>query len=101
MPIYLVERDVPGLSRAQFDSAHRATIEAALRSTADGLAVRYLRGVFVPSEGRAVCLFEGPDADSVRAVNVAAGVPFSSVSEALELATELGRSLEGDPCASS
>jgi hypothetical protein len=52
MAIYLVERDLPGLSRAQFHAAHRATIEAALRSTADGLTVRYLPG--------GVCAIRGP-----------------------------------------
>jgi hypothetical protein len=53
----------------------------------------------MPSEGRAVCLFEAADADSVRAVNEAAGVPYSRVSEALILATQTGQRIEGDPCA--
>ena len=84
MPIYLVERDLPGLTRDQFGAAQRATETAAAQAAAEGIPVRAVRGVFVPSEGRAVCLFEGPDADSVRAVNVAAGVPFSHLVEAVE-----------------
>jgi len=85
MPTFLVDRDLPGVSRDQFRAAQRAAINAARMATAGGSAVRYIRGVFVPSEGRAVCLFEAPDAESVRAVNVAAGVAFTHVAEAIEL----------------
>jgi hypothetical protein len=91
MPMYLVERDLPGLTRDQFGAAQRA-----IESAAAGTSVRSVWGVFVPSEGCAVCLFEGPDADSVRAVNVAAGVPFNNLVEALEL-----RPREVEPWASS
>jgi hypothetical protein len=84
MPMYLVERDLPGLSRDQFGAAQRAIEAAVAQATAEGVAVRSVWGVFVPSEGCAVCLFEGPDADSVRAVNLAAGVPFSNLVEAVE-----------------
>ena len=90
MPIYLVDRDVPGLSREQFGAAHRATAEAALQSVASGMAVRYLRAVSIPSEGRALCLFEAPDAESVRALSAAAAVPVSHVAEAVVLAAEAG-----------
>jgi Protein of unknown function (DUF4242) len=84
MPIYLVERDLPGLTRDQFIAAQRAAVQAAARAAANGVPVRYLRGLFVPSEGRSVCVFEGPDAESVRAVNLAAGVPLTHVVEVLE-----------------
>jgi hypothetical protein len=85
MPMYLVERDLPGVTRDQFGAAQRAIESAAAQATAEGIPVRSVWGVFVPSEACAVCLFEGPDADSVRAVNLAAGVPFSNLVEALEL----------------
>src|SRR5579859_1135640 len=84
MPMYLVERDLPGLTRDQFSAVRRAATEASARAAATGVPVRYLRGFFVPSEGRSLCLFEGPDAESVRAANVAAGVPLTRVIEALE-----------------
>jgi hypothetical protein len=85
VPTFLVQRDLPGLSGEQFRAAQRAAQAAARRATRDGTSVRYLRGLFMPAEGRAVCLFEAPDVDSVRAVNLAAGVPFSHVAEALDL----------------
>ena len=46
-----------------------------------------------------MCLFEAPDAESVRAVNVAAGVPFSHVVEAVDLIVELDHFPEEGRCA--
>src|SRR3984893_1501011 len=88
MPTYLVNRNLPGLTRDQFRAAQRALGHAARRAAESGRTVRYMRALFVPSEGRAVCLFEAPDAASVRAVNLAAGVPFSHVVEAVDLIAE-------------
>ena len=101
MPTYLVDRNVPGLTRDQFRAAQRALGHAAQRSSENGPTVRYLRAVFVPSECRAVCLFEAPDASSVRAVNLAAGVPFSHVVEAVDLIVEPDHFPEEGPCAFS
>ena len=42
----------------------------------------------MPAEGRALCVFEAPDAASVCAVNLAAGVPFTHVVEAVDLIAE-------------
>lgn len=84
--MFLVDRHLPGLTRDQFQAAQRAVADVAGSAAAAGVSVRYLRGIFVPSQGRAVCLFEAPDANSVRDVNLAAGVPLSSVVEALDLA---------------
>ncbi len=65
---------VPGFSRDQFGAAHWATVEAALQSAASGLAVRCLRAVYIPSEGRPVWLVRSAGADNVRAVNATAEV---------------------------
>ncbi len=101
MPTFLVDRQMPGLTRDQFRAAQRALGHAARRAEQAGQMVRYLRALFVPSEGRAVCLFEAPDAASVRAVNVAAGVPFSHVVEAIDLIAEPDHFPEEGICAHS
>ena len=85
MPIYLVDRDLPMITRDQLAAAHRAATETASRFTAEGEPVRYLRSVFLPHEGRCLCLFEARDAECVRSLNEVAQIPFTSVSEALEL----------------
>jgi uncharacterized protein DUF4242 len=101
MPTYLVDRNVPGLTREQFRAAQRALRHAAHSTERTGQTVRYLRALFVPSEGRAVCVFEAPDSASVRAVNQAAGVPFSRVVEAIDLIAEPDHFPEEGLCAHS
>jgi hypothetical protein len=85
VPTYLVDRDLPGITRDQLAAAHRAATETARRFTAAGKPVRYIRSVFLPQEARCLCLFEAPDAECVRSLNDAAQIPFTSVTEALEL----------------
>jgi hypothetical protein len=41
--------------------------------------------LFLPQEARCLCLFEAVDAESVRSLNDTAQIPFTSVTEALEL----------------
>ena len=85
MPTYLVDRDLPGMTVDQFAAAQRAAMQIAQRFTAEGRPVRYIRSTFVPGEARSVCLFEACDAEQVRMLNEAVHIPFTRVSEALEL----------------
>src|SRR5579859_4520307 len=94
MPMYLVERDLPGMTRDQLAAAHRALIQTVSRFTAQGSPVRYVRSLFVPHQARCLCVFEAPDADVVRQVNDATQMPFVSVTEALELTPPISRQPE-------
>lgn len=85
MTVFAVERSLPGISLPALAGAQAAAIDAAARSSTGGVAVRYLRSVFQPGDGRCVCLFEAASAEAVRSVNDAAGLPYSAVSEALDL----------------
>ena len=66
----------------------------ARRFTTDGRPVRYIRSLFLPEEARCLCLFEALDADCVRSLNDIAQVPFTSVTEALELSAPILQTLE-------
>jgi hypothetical protein len=85
MTVYAVERSLPGVTMEALAGAQAAAIGAAAASSADGVPVRYLRSVFLPGDARCLCLFEAGSADAVRRVNDAAGIPYSAVSEALDL----------------
>jgi predicted peroxiredoxin len=85
MTVYAVERALPGITMEGLAGAQAAAIGAAERSSAEGTKVRYLRSVFLPGDARCLCLFEAPDADAVRRVNDAAGLPYTAVSEAMDL----------------
>jgi Protein of unknown function (DUF4242) len=94
LPIYLVDRDLPGMTRDQLAAAHRAAAETARRFTAEGKPVRYIRSLFLPQEARCLCLFEALDAECVRSLNDTAQIPFTSVTEALELSPPNLKTLE-------
>lgn len=85
MPVYLVERDLPGATLAQLAAIRDAARVACDRVTTEGTLVRYLRSTFVPGESRCLCLFEALDAQRVREVNEAAQVPYSRIVVALDL----------------
>ncbi len=85
MPVFMADRELPGVTLPQLADAQRAAIETSQRFTADGHPVKYLRSMYVPGESHCMCLFEAADAESVRAVNEAAGIPFTRIVEAVDL----------------
>jgi uncharacterized protein DUF4242 len=55
------------------------------RAVTPASGARARRSVFAPEDGRCFCLFEAPDAEAVKQVNQAAGLPFRAVVPALDL----------------
>jgi len=85
MGVYLVDRDLPGITAEGLALLQRAELSASQQLTAAGQAVRYLRSVFIPGEARCLCLFEAADEAAVAAVNEAARLPFTRIVAALDL----------------
>ena len=85
MPVYMVERSLPGVTLEQLGGAQQAAISTSQQFTANGKQVRYIRTTFVPGESHCMCLFEAPNAELVKEVNAAANIPFTRVVEALDL----------------
>lgn len=85
MPVFMVERDLPGITMDQLAAAQQAAIRTSEEFSAGGKEVRYIRTTFVPGEARCMCLFEAASPDVVREVNETAQIPFSRVTEALDL----------------
>jgi hypothetical protein len=81
----MVDRDLPGITLDQLAAAQRAAIETSKEFTANGKPVRYIRSTFVPGEAHCMCLFEAPSPELVREVQEAANIPFTRVSEAVDL----------------
>ena len=77
MPIYLVERYLPGRDRDW--------LEVALSRLPKARGVAYLGSLYVPSDESCFCRFEAADAESVREANDLARVPFARIVEATEL----------------
>jgi hypothetical protein len=85
MTVYLVERNLPGITMDQLAEAQRAAMVTSERFSTEGKRVRYIRSTFVPGDAHCMCLFEAASPDVVREVNEAAAIPFSRISEALDL----------------
>lgn len=85
MAVYMVDRDLPGVTMEQLGAAQKAAIETGQKFTSEGKNVRYIRTTFVPGEAHCMCLFEADNPDLVRAVNEEANIPFTRIVEALDL----------------
>jgi len=85
MAVYLVERDLPGVTMEQLAAAQKKAIQMGKELTAEGKDVRYIRSTFVPGENKCMCLFEAPNADNVREANERGEIPFSRIVPAEDL----------------
>jgi hypothetical protein len=85
MAVFLVLRDLPGVTRDQYAAAQQAACDAARQASVGGRVVRHLGGFYMPRGGRAICIFDAHSLADVIAVNERAGVPFTEVLEAIEL----------------
>jgi hypothetical protein len=85
MAVYMVERELKGITMDQLGAAQKAAIETSQQFTRDGKNVRYIRTTFVPTEAHCMCLFEADNQEAVRDVNETAQIPFIRIVEALDL----------------
>jgi hypothetical protein len=85
MPVYMVDRNLNGISMDALAAAQRSAIDTAATMRADGTDVRYLRSTFVPGSGRCLCLFDASDVGAVERLNKAASLPYEEIIEALDL----------------
>jgi cell fate regulator YaaT (PSP1 superfamily) len=85
MPVYMADRNLPGITMEALAAAQKAAIQTGRKMTSEGKPVRYIRSTFVPSESRCMCLFEAPNRENVRELNEAANIPFTRIVEAEDL----------------
>jgi hypothetical protein len=85
MAVFMVERNLKGISLEALTAAQQAAIAQGKQMTAAGTPIRYIRSTFAPEDGRCFCLFDGKSPADVRKLNDDAKIPYSSVIEALDL----------------
>ncbi|MDZ7677163.1 MAG: DUF4242 domain-containing protein [Acidimicrobiales bacterium] len=85
MSVYMVDRDLPGITLDALGNAQRKVIATAEEFRRKGQEVRYIRSTFVPGESHCMCLFEASTAQDVADLNDEAGVPYTRVTEAMDL----------------
>lgn len=85
MSVFMVERDLKGISMEDLGGAQKAAIAKAEEMTAGGTDIRYIRSTFAPEDGRCMCLFDADSDADVKRLNDEAGLPYNRVVEALDL----------------
>ena len=85
MPVFLVDRNLPGVTMEKLAAAQKAAIQTGRKMTSEGKPVRYIRSTFVPGESHCMCLFEAPSEENVRELNETAHIPFDRIVEAEDL----------------
>jgi len=79
MPVYAVERLLPGVTLETVERIESAAHQMARTFVAQGSAVRYLGGTFIPGESRCQSFFEATNADLVQDLNDAAQLPYTRI----------------------
>jgi Protein of unknown function (DUF4242) len=85
MPVFMADRNLPGITMEQLGAAQKAAIETGKKMTAEGRPVRYIRSTFVPGDSRCMCLFEASNEKDVRELNETAKIPFDRIVKAEDL----------------
>jgi len=85
MRVYLVERELAGVTMARLAQVLEAEARSAADASRPGGRIRYVRSIFIPEDARCFCLFEAENEALVRAVNERARLPFDRIVEALDL----------------
>lgn len=85
MTVYMVERDLKGISMEDLAGAQKAAIAQAQSMTGEGTDISYIRSTFAPEDGRCMCLFEAASDSDVKKLNDDAGLPYERVVNALDL----------------
>jgi hypothetical protein len=90
MPVYMADRNLPGITMDQLAAAQKAAIQTGKEMTSAGKPVRYIRSTFVPGDSRCMCLFEAPNRENVQELNEKAKIPFTRIVEAEDLTPSFG-----------
>lgn len=77
MPRYIIERNVPGLSRQELEAAARRSIE----TIAHMQGVVWIRSYVSDTEGKIYCEYDAPDPAAILDHARRAGLPVDRISE--------------------
>lgn len=85
MSVFMVERDLKGISMEALGGAQKAAINKAKEMSSSGTDIKYIRSTFAPDDGRCMCLFEAGSDAAVKRLNDDAGLPYNRIVKALDL----------------
>jgi Protein of unknown function (DUF4242) len=95
--MFVVERYLPAVSPEELAATVARDRRAAEDITADGIPVRHLLTIHVPSDESCFCLFDAPSADALREAQERWGIGFERIVEAMQLPPQDSTAGQGRP----
>lgn len=88
MPLYVVERELPGITPQLLASAGVRAKSCCAEISAEGRSVVWIRSFFLPETAQTHCYFEGANREVVEEANQRANIPFVRITEVMEMTPE-------------
>ena len=88
MAYFVVQRDLPGVTPEVLQSAGMRAKTCCAEMTQEGQPVRWVRSFFLPESAQTHCYFEAPNRNAVEEANQRARIPFTRISEVVEMTPE-------------
>jgi hypothetical protein len=88
MSLFVVERELPGITPEALQSAGVRAKTCCAEMTAEGQPVRWIRSFFLPEQARTHCYFEAASAAEVAEANQRARIPFVRITAVVEMTPE-------------
>jgi hypothetical protein len=95
--IFLIERYLPVTRVDDLAAAVLRVEQVCAAHRAAGLDLHYLHSTFLPAEDTCFCVFQGPSAEAVQAVNETAGLVVDRIRTAVRLDTRATAPLRPRP----
>ena len=89
MSLYVVKRDLPGITPEALQSAGVRAKTCCAEMTGEGQSVRWVRSFFLPETAQTHCYFEAPSRAAVEEANQRARIPFIGIHEVMEMTPEM------------
>jgi hypothetical protein len=89
MPLYVVKRDLPGVTPEILQSAAIRAKSCCAEMTNEGQPVRWIRSFYLPQRAQTHCYFEAASQVAVEEANQRARIPFTEIAEVVEMTPDL------------
>jgi len=85
MSLYVVKRDLPGITPEALQSAGVRAKTCCAEMTKEGQAVRWIRSFYLHEKEQTHCYFEAASKEAVEEANTRARIPFSEIAAVIEM----------------
>ena len=85
MPVFVVNRNLPGITSEALMSAGARAKTCCAEMTQEGESIRWIRSFFLPEISQTHCYFEASTKQAVEEANRRAKIPFVEITQAVEM----------------